>query len=122
MQMKKLLSLFLALAMLLTLLPALALTASATGPTGNWLDEGNRNTSWGSDYDDVSVFTVHSAGDMARFAALVNGGKNFSGKTVRLAADLDLSAHYWTPIGNSSSNLRHHWTASKGQEPGTVPT
>ena len=36
---------------------------------------------------------------MAQLAYMVNNGQNFSGKTVTLGADIDLSAHYWVPIG-----------------------
>ena len=42
---------------------------------------------------------ISTAGQLASFSKLVNGGKNFSGKTVKLTASLDLSAYLWTPIG-----------------------
>ena len=74
-------------------------------PSGNWSDEANRDTSWGSDYSSTSSysFDIYDEADFAQFAYMVTvEGKSFYGKTqVRLNADLNLSAHYWTPIGNS---------------------
>ena len=58
------------------------------------------DTSWGSNYDSATEFTIADAGDLAQFANMVNGGKDFSGKTVKLTADIDLENQEWTPIGN----------------------
>jgi len=44
---------------------------------------------------------IHTAGELAQFAHLVNLGNNFCGRIVLLAADIDLSAHQWTPIGKN---------------------
>lgn len=53
-------------------------------------------------------YTIRTAEELAYFAQLVNSGNNFSGKTVALARDVDLSAvcneesgKSWTPIGNA---------------------
>ena len=46
---------------------------------------------------------IANAKQLAKFAADVNGGNNFSGKTVQLTADIDLSGHVWTPAGNVTS-------------------
>ena len=52
--------------------------------------------------DDV---TISTATEFREFAAKVNGGVNYEGTTVKLAADIDLggvagnAATYWTPIG-----------------------
>jgi len=102
---RKTLSVLLTLAMLLTLASALGGTARADAPTTEWSAVEYRDISWGSDYDSASTFTVNDEEDFAQFAYLVNAGtdhKTFEGKTVKLAADLDLSAHKWTPIGNDS--------------------
>ena len=35
---------------------------------------------------------------------MVNGGKDFSGKTVKLTDDIDLGSQEWTPIGDDGYN------------------
>ena len=64
-----------------------------------WHADGHRDTGWGADYENATEFTVGDAADMAQFAYLVNEGKDFSGKTVTLAADIDLGDYYWLAIG-----------------------
>ncbi|MBQ4142028.1 MAG: hypothetical protein IJD43_00955 [Thermoguttaceae bacterium] len=59
------------------------------------------DTTW---YDpEASELTIDSAKGLAYLAQLVNTGvDNFAGKTVKLAADIDLSEYAnWTPIGQS---------------------
>ena len=97
---KKLLSILLSVCMALSLLPT---TALADGSSGNWAE--HADTSWYNDTD--AGFTISTAAQLAGLAALVNdyyAGKNFSGKTVTLTADINLSAHDWTPIGNGYWN------------------
>ena len=67
--------------------------------TGGWQD--NRDTSWGSDYETSDAFAVNTAAQFAQFAYMVNDGKDFNGKTITLAEDINLSAHFWTPIGTT---------------------
>ena len=57
---------------------------------------------WGSDYDSVSSLTIDSAANLTAFSQLVNSGKDFTGKTVNLANDIDLGDAEWTPIGNET--------------------
>ena len=86
----------------LLLMVAITLAPMAVGGaelSGSWSDEANRNTSWGSDYETATTFTVNSEADLAQLAYLVNNGSDFSGKTITLANDLDLSAHEWVSIG-----------------------
>lgn len=63
---------------------------------------------WLGDYDKTSEFTINSIGDMQSFTIAVNYlGKNFSGKTVKLADDLTYTdADSFTPIGNSGIAFR----------------
>ena len=84
----------------LTLLLGIAKGAWAD-TTGNWQD--NCDSSWGSGYGANTEFTISTAAQLAKFASMVNAENNFSGKTVTLSADLDLSAHYWTPIGSTEA-------------------
>lgn len=100
---KRVLSIFCILALCLSLLPTVAL---ANEPTGNWTDVVTSPPS-GYTVDDSGNVTISSAEGLAWLAVLVGGlngqpADNFSGKTVTLAADIDLSAHYWTPIGTST--------------------
>jgi uncharacterized repeat protein (TIGR02543 family) len=83
--------------------------------SGNWADGDDftgepyyADTSW---YDgSAGSFTITTAAQLAGLAALVNNGDDeynaatFAGKTVTLGADIDLSAHYWTPIGDMDGN------------------
>ena len=57
------------------------------------------DTGWGTGYDTLTEFSIADAGDLAQFAAMVNGGKDFSGKTVKLTADINLNNEEWTQIG-----------------------
>ena len=75
--------------------------ADAT-PSGLWSN--NADTDWGSNYAESNEFYISTAAQLAQFAYMVNNSsKQFSGKTVRLIADIDLSAHYWVPIGVKES-------------------
>lgn len=48
-------------------------------------------------------YEVYSAQGMQWLAEQVNGGNNFSGKTVTLTADIDLENADWTPIGTKGN-------------------
>ncbi|MDD3230396.1 MAG: X2-like carbohydrate binding domain-containing protein [Oscillospiraceae bacterium] len=97
------------------------LRAYAAGDeTGNWQDSGNCDIAWyiqaGSG---AASYTISDADDLAGLAVLVNNstvyydsdykvvssgdnsisGTDFSGKTIILTADIDLTGHEWTPIG-----------------------
>ncbi len=77
--MKKCLSLIIAAVMLLAMVPAMA---------------------WNLTSDPVD-YTISTAADLQAFADAVNGGNDFSGKTITLANDIDLGGATWTPIGTS---------------------
>ena len=83
------------LCLVLSLLPATALAVD-----GNWID--SADTSW---YDgQQSPYTISTAAGLAGLAKLVNDGTdNFSGKIIKLAADIDLGGKEWTPIGKSGA-------------------
>lgn len=68
----------------------------AQEPTTNWKDY--TDTNW---YDSASnSFTISTAAQLAGLAKMVNEGKDtFAGKTIVMAADIDLGAHLWKPIG-----------------------
>jgi len=72
------------------------------------------DTRWFTKNPNASVFTISTADELAGLAAIANGTawgiakNNFSGKTIRLTADIDLSSHAegegWVPIGNFHRN------------------
>ena len=69
----------------------LGFVQGAWGQSGNWAD--NRDTTWGTDYQTASEFTISTAAQFAKFAYLVNAGSDFSDKTVKLSTDIDMADH-----------------------------
>lgn len=49
----------------------------------------------------ANITTISTADELQAFRDAVNAGDDFAGKTVTLAADIDLSGVAWTPIGAS---------------------
>ncbi len=47
-------------------------------------------------------YQISTGRELVYLAQLVNDGNNFSGKTIKLTADIDLGNKEWTPIGNTS--------------------
>ncbi len=66
-------------------------------PSDNWTDYASAPTLNGSTY------TITSPAELAWLASQVNGGNTFSGYTFTVANDINLSGHYWIPIGDSDS-------------------
>ncbi len=67
----------------------------------NWAQVAD--TSWYNETD--SEFTLTTAEQLAGLAKLVNEGNTFSGKTIKLGADIDLKNVEWTPIGGTNPFL-----------------
>lgn len=75
--------------------------------------EGGIDTSWYNDND--KDFKISTAAQLAGLAQLVNGGNNFSGKTIKLTADIKLNdenlptaddtPNSWEPIGTNSKRF-----------------
>ena len=86
--------------------------AASDAPTP-W--DGTVDTNW---YDaSKDTFEISTAAELAGLATLVNGtakdadnnsiaAVNFSGKTIKLAADIDLNNHVWTPIGTQGNPFK----------------
>lgn len=47
-------------------------------------------------------YQISTGKELVNLAQLVNDGTNFSGKTIKLTADIDLNNQAWTPIGNEN--------------------
>ncbi len=76
-----------ALAMLLVLCLAASfvpVTAGAAEAVSKW----DGTTSAQLTTEDANTYLINSAADLAKFAAMVNAGTNFSGKTVKLTTDI----------------------------------
>ncbi|MEG0377735.1 MAG: hypothetical protein RR614_04570, partial [Eubacterium sp.] len=67
-----------------------------SGTSGDWTGNSNYDTSW---YTSENTYTLTTAAEVAGMAYLITNGTNFSGKTIKLGADIDLGAHYWIPAG-----------------------
>lgn len=80
---------------------AILSVVAATLRAATWDTVPNFSTNW---YDGASSsYTINSAQRLAGMAVLVNNNvTNFTGVTLTLTADINLSAHEWSAIGNSS--------------------
>lgn len=54
----------------------------------------------------AQAITITTAEQLKEFAAKVNAGNTFEGKTVTLGADIDLDNGAWTPIGTNSTPFK----------------
>lgn len=71
---------------------------SVFGLSENWSSYRNATLDYFS-----STVEINTVADLAQIAYLVNSGTTLSGKTIVLKSNLDLTDHYWTPIGSSST-------------------
>ncbi len=69
------------------------------------IEEGDNAVTESDWYGDGSAteFSIATAAELADFAAKVNSGVSFQGKTVTLMADIDLAGINWTPIGTAAN-------------------
>jgi len=67
----------------------------------DWSEEEYRDTNF-----TTSCTIISNEAQLAQFAYLVNRGHSFMGPPLTLTTNLDLSAHYWTPIGNRTLTFR----------------
>ena len=86
-------------AVIVLLAVALVFTAPA-GATNTW-DGTSEDGSWYSDPND-SEFTIQNGSQLYNLSKLVNAGTDFTGKTVKLDADINLNDKEWTPIGKTN--------------------
>ena len=87
-------------AVIVLLAVALVFTAPA-GATDAW-DGTSEDGSWHSN-PSASEFTIQNGSQLYNLSKLVNAGTDFTGKTVKLGADINLNNKEWTPIGNTNS-------------------
>ncbi len=76
------------------------------------LDVVTADEGWYADAE-ASEYVIMTADELAGFAALVNAGNTFAGKTVKLGADIDLMNAAWEPIGHAViANNNYDWKNS----------
>lgn len=99
---QKILTLVLSLCMVAACLPVVA--SAETAPQGLWTDYAASAFAGGSGTK-ADPYQIATAEQLALLAADVNsgaGGKTHTKEYFKLTADIDLSAHVWTPIGYES--------------------
>ena len=99
--------LFIASATAILANPSTDVEVDGASPIGNWTDAGNYSTTWYDKDRGRDTFTISNAADLAGLAYLVTIAKStyFATRTINIDATagvIDLSAHYWTPIGTAS--------------------
>lgn len=62
-------------------------------------DGTSSDTAFYYDNPDANEYSISTTAELRGLAELVNGGNDFSGKTIILENDIDLGNHEWTPIG-----------------------
>lgn len=86
---------------LIVLLSVLAVEVfPVSAQEGSWFDEGNYDEEWLDKNFDNDVMIISTPEEFAAWGAAMNRWSwNYPDKTVRLAADIDMSAHKWiTPV------------------------
>ncbi len=63
-------------------------SAATMAQSGSWSDANYQNPSWGKDYNTKNNLDVNNEKDFAKFASMVNNGRDFKNKTVTLKAHL----------------------------------
>ena len=82
------------------------INTNATSPTNDTLWTANVNnldTSFSGSGRSSSPYLISSAQELAGLAYNVNNGNDYSGVYFRQTVNVDLSAYWWDPIGNSST-------------------
>ena len=66
-------------------------------------------------FDEDGICRISTEAELKRFAAMVNEGNNFAGKTVHLENDINLNNELWTPIGVYKDSKTHFKGTFDGQ-------
>lgn len=56
--------------------------------------------------EDPTLIEISNVAELKEFAANVNAGTTYAGKTVKLTDDIDLQGEEWTPIGRSGNTFQ----------------
>ena len=77
-------------------------TQTGNAISGEWTSYTSAFSGSGIESD---PYEITSAENLAYLASQVNSGTTYSGSFFRQTANIDLSAHYWVPIGTDSTNI-----------------
>ena len=75
---------------------SLSFAVGVSADKGNWSDAGKYDEGWLGDYNNTAEYNISNSAQMGAFLSAANNGKNFDGKIIRLAANIDMSENYWT--------------------------
>ncbi len=70
-------------------------------PVGDWDDNASEAETDIMVDDTQKTVAIYTAAGLAQFEKNVNGGTSYEGYTVTLQDNIDLSGHFWTPIGQT---------------------
>ncbi len=89
-------------------LPETAGQVSVTLKDTNLNREGIYGSALNGEGTENNPYLIETVNDLVFFREKVNGGNNYAGKHVKLAADIDLSSiENWTPIGDITYNGKY---------------
>ncbi|SHJ52785.1 hypothetical protein [Parasporobacterium paucivorans] len=78
------------------------LPSQAQASSGTWNQEGYYDISW---YNSSNTsFSISTASELAGLSVLAATGNDFTGKTIRLEGNINLTGHFWIPIGMNTTN------------------
>lgn len=102
---------------IITMLLTICTFMGAYGQTGNWIDF----AATGSDVPNLqgNTYRINTAEQLAWVAKQINNAESpetFEGKTFFLDNDIDLSAHYWTPINEFKTAFHGNGKTIKGMK------
>lgn len=87
-----------------TMVVHVAKSAAPVTYTNNFTWDGKAiDLSWYEAHPAAKAYTIGNPAQLAGLAQLVNEGATFSGKTITLAADIDLANKEWRPIGTANA-------------------
>ena len=73
--------------------------------------DGTIDTEWYTGHESDESYSISTAAELAGLAQLVNGGNNFSGKTITLTDDIVLNEKVLNDDGTPNEGPFHEWTA-----------
>lgn len=83
--------------------------------TGYWTDSGVRSTSLSGSGTKTDPYLLTSGADLGYLAYTVSNGTTYASKYFQITQSIDLSAHYWEPIGSTSTSTKSFAAAIDGQ-------
>ncbi|OUO53720.1 hypothetical protein B5F77_05175 [Parabacteroides sp. An277] len=73
--------------------------------------DGTTDTQWYTGHESDASYSISTAAQLAGLAQLVNGGNDFSGKTITLTDDIVLNEGVLNEDGTLNEGTFHEWTA-----------